>query len=155
MISNKLLEARLNKAVYYQCPTTPGLWCHKWCPILLCLIVDDFGIEYFDKRHADHLRNTLLKHYEIIQDWTGSCFSGINLAWDYSKRTCRLFIKNCIKNLILKWGHTIPSKPQHSPFLHAPIIYGAKQQFTHSPDASPPLDATGVKRIQAIIGDLL
>ena len=34
MFSNKLLEERLNKAGYYQCPTTPGLWRHKWRPIL-------------------------------------------------------------------------------------------------------------------------
>ena len=56
MLSNKLLEQRLNKAGYYQCLTTPGLWRHKWRPILFCLIVDDFGIEYVDKCHADHLR---------------------------------------------------------------------------------------------------
>ena len=72
MLSNKLLKARLNKAGYYQCPTTPGLWRHKWRPILFCLIVDNFGIEYVDKRHANHLCDTLLKDYEITQNWTGS-----------------------------------------------------------------------------------
>ena len=82
MLSKKLLEARLNKAGYYQCPTNPGLWCHKWRPILLCLIVDDFGIEYVDKRHADHLRDTLLNNYEITQDGNGSRFAGIDIAWD-------------------------------------------------------------------------
>ena len=46
-------------------------------------------------------------------------------------------------------------KPQHSPFCHAPIIYGTKQQFTHSPDASPKLNNTGIKRVQAIVGALL
>ena len=101
------------------------------------------------------MRNTFLKHYEITQDWTGSRFAGIDLAWDYSKRTCCLSIKNYIKNLLLKWGHTIPSKPEHAPFRHVPIISGAKQPFTHSPDTSPPLDVAGVKRIQAIIGALL
>ena len=45
MLSNKLLEERLNKAGYYQCPTTPGLLRPKWLPILFCLIVDNFGIE--------------------------------------------------------------------------------------------------------------
>ena len=127
MLSKKLFEQRLNKAGYYQCPTTPGLWRHKWRPIFFCLIVDDFGIEYVGKRHADHLRDILLKHYEVTQDWSGSRFAGINLTWDYTNRTCRLSIKNCIKNLLLKWDHTIPSKPEHSPFRHAPIIYGAKQ----------------------------
>ena len=72
MLSNKLLEEHLNKEGYYQCPTTPGLWRHKWLPILFCLIVDDCSIEYVDKRHADHLRDILLEHYEITQDWSGS-----------------------------------------------------------------------------------
>ena len=68
MLSNKLLKKRLNKAGYYQFPTNPGLWRHKWRPILFCLIVDDFGIEYFGKRHSDHLRDILLEHYELTQD---------------------------------------------------------------------------------------
>ena len=68
MLLNKLLEQRLNKAGYYQCPTTPGLWRHKWRPILFCLIVDDFDIKYVGKLHADHLRDILLKHYELTQD---------------------------------------------------------------------------------------
>ena len=60
MLSNKLLEKRLNKGGYYQCITTPGLWRHKWHPILFCLIVDDSGIEYVGKRHA-----ILLEYYEL------------------------------------------------------------------------------------------
>ena len=87
MLSNKLLEQRRNKAGYYQCPTTPGLWHHKWRSILFCLIVDDIGIEYVDKRHADHLRDILLEHYETIQDWSGSQLAGIKITWDYSNRT--------------------------------------------------------------------
>ena len=80
MLSKKLLEQRLNKAGYYQCPTTPGIWRHKWCPILFCLIVDDFGIEYVDKCHADHLNDILLENDEITQDWSGSRFAGIDLT---------------------------------------------------------------------------
>ena len=72
MLSKKLLEQRLNKAGYYQCPATPGLCRNKWCHILLCLIADDFGIEYVGKRHADHLRKILIEHYELAQDWSGS-----------------------------------------------------------------------------------
>ena len=74
---------------------------------------------------------------------------------DYSNCTCCLSIKSYIKNLLLKWGHTIPSKPQHSPFRHAPIIYGAKKKFSNSPDASPKLDDTGIKQVQSIVSALL
>ena len=64
-------------------------------------------------------------------------------------------IKSYIKNLLLKWGHTIPSKPQHAPICHATINYGAKQKFTNSPYTRPKLDNTGIKRIQAVGGALL
>ena len=80
MLSKKLIEQRLNKAGYYQCSTTPSLWCHKWHPILFCLIFDNFDIEYVEKRHADHLRKILLEHYEITQDWSRSRFAGIDLT---------------------------------------------------------------------------
>ena len=154
MFSNKLLEQCPNKSGYYKFLTTPGRWRHKWRPILFCLIVNDFGIEYVNKRHFNHLRDILLEHYEITQDWSRSRFAGIKLTWDSSNRTCRLSINNYVKNLLLKWGHTILSKPQHSPFRHAPIIYGPKQQFTNSPDASPKLNNTSIKRFQAIVGAL-
>ena len=94
MLSNKLIEQRLNKAGYYQCPNTPGLWRHNWRPILFCLIIDNFGIEYVDKHHDDHLHDILLEHYKITQYWSGSQFASIALTWDYSNRTCRLSIKN-------------------------------------------------------------
>ena len=99
---------------------------HLWRHILLCLISNDFGIEYVGKRHANHLRSFLLEHYELTQDWSGSRFAGIDLTWDYTKRTFLLSIMNYIKNLLLKWGPTIPSKTQHAPFQHVPIIYGAR-----------------------------
>jgi hypothetical protein len=41
---NDLLSERLFKHGYYQCATTPGLWRHKWQPVIFVLIVDDFGI---------------------------------------------------------------------------------------------------------------
>ena len=40
-------------------------------------------------------------------------------------------------------------------FLPQTINYGAKQQFANWTDASPKLDDTGIKRIQAIVGALL
>eukprot|EP00804_Cyclotella_cryptica_P019122 CCRYP_019439-RA/>CCRYP_019439-RA protein AED:0.42 eAED:0.42 QI:0/0/0/1/0/0/2/0/249 len=47
-----LLTQCLEMHGYYQCTTTPGLWQHKWRQVLFVLIVDDFGIQYSDRRHA-------------------------------------------------------------------------------------------------------
>ena len=51
-ISNDLLRKRLANKVYYEAATTPSLWLHKWRPVMFCLTVDDFGIEYVGKHHA-------------------------------------------------------------------------------------------------------
>ena len=65
-----------------------GLWRHKWRPIQLCLIVDDFGVEYVGKQHADHLSTILKKYHNITKYWEGKKYAGIDLKWDYEKRTC-------------------------------------------------------------------
>ena len=83
----------------------------------------------------------------------------MDLEWNYAPRhadrTCRICIKNYIENLLLKFGHPKPTKPQHSPHKHREIKYGAKEQLTQVEASSPALDLTGVRRIQAIIGTSL
>ena len=154
-LANDLLTERLAEHGYYQCLTTPGLWRHKWRPISFVLIVDDFAIKYVGRRHAEHLLTSLQQHYKVTTDWTGSKFAGIDIDWDYTKRTCRLTMKNYIDNLLLKYNHPRPKKPQHSPHAHREIVYGAKEQLLPEADTSPPLDEAGIKRIQGIIGSLL
>ena len=79
-LANDLLTKRLSAHGYFQCATTPGLWRHKWQPILFVLIVDDFGIEYVDEVHAEQLLTALQSHYKITTDWTGTKFAGINIV---------------------------------------------------------------------------
>jgi hypothetical protein len=45
ILADDLLRTRLEAEGYYKAATTPGLWRHKWRPIQLCLIVDDFGVD--------------------------------------------------------------------------------------------------------------
>ena len=61
-LANILLEKRLKKHGYYQCPTTPGLWYHEWRPVVFFLLVDEFGVEYVRERHALHLKTFLEEH---------------------------------------------------------------------------------------------
>ena len=57
---------------YSPVPHTPGLWRHQWRPITFCLVVDDFGVKYIGKEHADHLIQCLRNHYKEIEiDWAG------------------------------------------------------------------------------------
>ena len=61
MLANKQLRVRLEKEGYYEARTTSGIWRHKWIPMQFCLVVDDFGVEYVGKQHAEHLETILKK----------------------------------------------------------------------------------------------
>ena len=158
VLAQALLKKRLKRHDYYQCPITPGLWRHTWRPIMFCLLVDDFGIEYVGERHALHLKSVLEKHYEITLNWKGDLYSGINLEWNYNpvhvKRTVRLTMDDYIANLRVKFNHADPKKPQHSPYKYAPIIYGSKIQYAAEADDSAPLDKADILHVQSIIGAL-
>ena len=62
---------------------------------------------------------------------------------------------NYIANLRVKYDHPDPRKLQYFPYKHAPIIYGAKVQYTAEDNYSPPLDADGILSVQSIVGALL
>ncbi len=155
-LANDLLSSRLNNHGYYECATTPGLWRHKWRPVIFALIVDDFAIQYTGRHHAKHLLAAINEHYEVTTDWNAMKFAGINLKWDYTKRTCRLTMDDYIKDVRHRFGHPDPLKPQHSPHKHRPIIYRAAAQLvTNDIDTSPPLDAKGTKHVQSVNGCIL
>ncbi|KAL7486231.1 hypothetical protein ACHAW6_011827 [Cyclotella cf. meneghiniana] len=154
-LANELLAMRLHDHGYYQCAITPGLWRHCWHPITFVLIIDDFGIQYVDKHHAEHLLEALQLHYSVTTDWAGAKFAGIDLSWDYTKRTCCLSMKGYIEALLIKYAHSRPNKPQHAPHAHIPITYGAHEQLAPVSTTEPILPPQDIKRIQGIIGSLL
>ena len=86
ILSNKLLRKRLAPEGYYEVAHTPGLWRHISRPISFSLVVDDFGVKYVGKEHADHLLEILHRHYKTSIDWKGSLYCGITLDWNYDKR---------------------------------------------------------------------
>jgi len=64
ILAQEILEQRLNKHGYRQSPITPGLWQHNYQPISFTLCVDDFGIKYVGRKHAEHLASILSEHYK-------------------------------------------------------------------------------------------
>ena len=129
ILANKLLIKRLDRFGYYPVEHTPGLWKHKSCPVICSLVVDDFGIKYVGKENAVHLVNSLEADYKITIDWTGGTFCGIDLKWDYEKRTVGISMPGYVKKALLKFNHLVPTTPQDQPYKHTLIGYGAKQQF--------------------------
>ena len=85
-IAQEQLEKRLNKKGYHQSTVIPGFWTHEWRPISFTLVVDDFGVKYQGKEHADHLLKTIEKDYECTADWEGKRYIGLTLDWDYIGR---------------------------------------------------------------------
>jgi hypothetical protein len=72
IFANELLQRNLAKDGY--CPTTNthGLWTHDTRPISFSLVVDDLGVKYVGREHAEHLMTCIKKNYNISSDWNGT-----------------------------------------------------------------------------------
>jgi hypothetical protein len=156
LLTNQLLQTRLAPFGYYPARHTPGLWLHKTRPISFSLVVDDFAVKYMGKQHADHLRNALLKTYELTTDWSRTVYSGITFKWDYKHRTCAISMPGYVSNVLSKFQHTPPplKHPQHTPSIYVTPVYGAKTQYA-SKDETPPLTAKQCLTIQKVTGSVL
>ena len=154
LIAQELLEKRLNKFGYRQSEIIPGFWTHDWRPIAFSLVVDDFGVKYVGKEHAEHLISAL-HDYDISTDWHGTKYIGLTLEWDYERREVHVSMPGYIAKARKEFGHEMPKKRQDSPYPSIPIKYGAKHQYAEPADASPLLDAEGKNYIQRVNGKFL
>ena len=155
ILAKNELVAHLAEHGYIECTHTPGLFTHETRPICFTLVVDDFGIKYVGREHAEHLIKTLQLKYPITIDWTGKKYLGLTLEWDYVNRTVDILMPSYIPDALQRFDHVAPKKPQHSPHAWTQPNYGAKQQMTASPDNSTPLAPKEVTKLQQIIGTLL
>jgi hypothetical protein len=136
------------------CPTTHthGLWTHDTRPISFLLVVDDFGVKYVGREHAEHLMTCIKKDYNISSDWNVTSYCGLTLDWDYKNRTVDLSMPGYIKAALHKYQHPAPARPEHAPHGWNPPIYGAKTQFVSDPTPSPALSDKDVNKLQQLIG---
>lgn len=127
---------------------------HETRPIAFTLVVDDFGIKYKGREHADHLIAALQELYEITIDWTGSKYLGIVIAYDRLARTIHLSMPQYVENALDRFGaKDLPGAD--SPMKYSPPPYGlAKQQLT-TIDTSAALPDERKHRIQQIVGTFL
>ena len=153
-LANDELLPRLAAAGYHQSQRTPGLFLHTTRPIRFCLVVDDFGISYTGKEHADHLLATLKHDYQVTCDWKGEQFCGITLQWDYENGTVDLSMPGYVERALQRFQHTC-AKPSDAPHKHNVPHYGAKVQMT-TPDDTPLLsDPKQTSHIREVVGVLL
>ena len=152
IIAQQLLEKRLNKAGYRQSKLTPGYWTHDWRPISFTLVVDDYGVKYVGKEHAEHLISVINQNYVTSVDWTGSRYIGLTLDWDYVQRMVHLSMPEYCENARQRFKHDMPKKRQDQPYPHLERKYGAKQQYVEDDDTSPALSKAEKTHVQEVIG---
>ncbi len=155
ILANKKLRRKLAPHGYHEHANTPGLWYHETRPISFTLVVDDFGVKYVGKEHANHLIDCLKKTYKLTEDWTGSLYCGITLEWNYTDRYVDISMPGYIKAKLQEYEHAMPDRIQTCPYSPEPVTYGAKAQAPLAPDTSPELDAKGIKKVQKIVGSIL
>ena len=148
ILAEKQLIRFLGSYGYAPVCHTPGLWHHTWCPISFCLVVDDFGVKYIGKEHADYLIQCLRNHYQEVDiDWDGKRFCGVHLGWDYDKCTCSLSMPGYVTNALHKFQHPKPNKAQDSPYPATTIQYGVKVQLTDPIDTTAHLPTHEIKHL--------
>ena len=134
ILAQEQLKERLNKHGYEQSTFTPGFWTHKWRPISFSLVLDNFGIKYVGKEHANHLISVIANDYDYTVDWDGKQYLGLALDWDYAKRLVHLSMPEYIPDTLTCFNHEHPTRVQYSPYQHTPIMYGAAVQFAKDKD---------------------
>jgi hypothetical protein len=95
--------------------------------------VDDFLVQYLSLEDLDHLQVTLRQYYQITVD---------------IKTFISLYL---CQNTLLQRPLPLNASAR-SPLTNGPPEYGASVQFPAPEDTSPPLDSTGIDRLQQIIG---
>jgi hypothetical protein len=149
LLANQLLQNRVAPFGYYPAGHTPGLWLQKTRPISFSLVVDDFAVKYVGRQQDVHLRNALLKTYDLTTDWARTVYSGMTLKWDYKRRTCDISMPGYVSNVLSKFQHDTPKHPQHTPSRYVTPVYGAKTQYAPK-DETPPLTAKQCLTIQNV-----
>ena len=155
ILAQELLEQRLNKHGYHQSTFTPGLWTHKWRPICFSLVVDDFGVKYVGKQHAEHLLNVIRTDYDVTTDWEGKRYLGLTFDWDYPNRQVHLSMPEYVKDALIRFKREHPRRKQTAPHASIPVNYGAKVQFATEEIEEEVLDKNGKLFVQQVLGTFL
>jgi hypothetical protein len=154
-IANDRLTKHLAQYGYAPVPRTPSLWSHSTRPIQFALVVDDFGVKFTGREHADHLLHSLCQLYSVTEDPTGSLFLGLSIEWNYNDRFVDISMPKYIPDMLHKFQHRPPRRRQDAPHSWVTPTYGAKVQYAADDDDSPILPPHEITKIQKIVGTLL
>jgi hypothetical protein len=150
------LILHLAKHGYSQCTRTPCLFYHSERKTLFSLVVDDFGIKYFDVADREHLLNALRELYTITTDLKGTAYLGMHINYvrsdDANIRMIQISMPGATQAFLDKYQFVPKSQRTDAPAPYTSVKYGTHVIAPLPLDTSPPLDAARVVRAQSIIG---
>ena len=144
----------LKPAGYSPIPSSLSMWKHHTRKTIFSLCVDDFGVNYFNKKDADHLLQTLRRRYQITVDWNGRHYCGLTIDWNYRDGHVDISIPKYISTWLSLLKHPKPKKMQHTPHPWTLPAYGrpgVRQTAKTEPDL-PLLNPTQTKYVQSVAG---
>lgn len=147
------LVKRLRAAGYHEDPVVPMLFTHDSNGVRFCLVVDDFLVKWKTDASLAHLITALRGKYEITIDASAAKYLGLTIDYDKAQRVIRLSMPGYVRKMLHQFQHR-NIKPQSSPSVYTPPVYGAKAQQVPV-DTSPPLSASDITTLQSIIGSAL
>ena len=68
-------------------------------------------MEYFSKDDANHLLDSLKKHYAISTDWEGCNYLGLAIDWNYGNEYVNIYMSEYVKKALDRIQHPKPKRP--------------------------------------------
>ena len=59
------------------------------------LVVDDFGVKYVGKQHAEHIITCIQKYYPVSVDFPVELYFVVSLDWDHLKKNHSIYTSIC------------------------------------------------------------
>jgi hypothetical protein len=116
--------------------------------------VDDFGIKYTGRQHAEHILATLRLLYPITVNWAGDKYIGYTIKWDRPNRRVHLSMPGYVSKALDRFGIQKPSRPVNAPTRYVPPSYGTRVQTPYI-DSTSTISPERAHRIQEIVGVFL
>jgi hypothetical protein len=100
LLANKLLKKRLKQTRAWTMEA-------RHTSDTVCLTVDDFGVKYVGREHAEHLKMVLEQHCKVTVtcDWTGERYIGIHMHWDYAKKKVHLYMPGYVERALIGFNY--------------------------------------------------
>jgi hypothetical protein len=139
----------MNASTLPACGSTNGI------PLHSPFVVDDFGVKYVGKEHANHLMKCIRANYKLIEDWSDNLYCSVKVKWDYNACTLDISMPGYVQKQLLKYKHVLSPRPQHCPYSPEPTKIGSEAQSPLPFDMTRKLSDAKIKQVQKFVGSIM